>query len=75
MSLNGMGFRALEQVTESHPTTIIGWVQQTADTLEDREEATVTPQVGEMDELQTFVGSTKTRRGFGPPSITFNPVS
>ena len=56
-----MGFRTLEQVTEIHHTTTIGWVQQAADTLEDRDGATVTPQVGEVDELQTFVGSKKIR--------------
>jgi transposase-like protein len=75
MYLNGMGFRAIERVTEIHHTTIISWVQQAAETLVEREETLVAPQVGEVDELQTFVGSKKTRCGFGALSITSTRVS
>ena len=67
MYLNGMGFRAIERSTDIHHTTVISGVQQAADTLEERKEGPVTPQVGEVDELQTFVGSKKTKCGFGAP--------
>lgn len=70
MYLNGMGFRAIERVTEIHHSTIIQWVKQ-ADaqlaqmTSEKDEGEQQTPEVGELDELHTFVGSKKTRNGSG----------
>ena len=75
MYLNGMGFRAIERVTEIHHTTIISWVKQATEALEEREKPSEIPQVGEVDELQTFVGSKKTRCGFGQPSTTSSQVS
>ena len=71
MYLNGMGFRAIERVTEIHHTTIIRWVKQAELHLEEiqaSEEASQEaeyPEVGEVDELHTFVGSKKTRDGCG----------
>jgi transposase-like protein len=66
MYLNGMGFRAIERVTEIHHTTIISWVQQAEATLTERDQVPDPPEVGEVDELQTFVGAKKTKCGFGP---------
>ena len=65
MYLNGMGFRGIERVTGVHHTTVITWVKQVAELLPDAYTTEKTPQVGELDELETFVGSKKTKSGFG----------
>ena len=56
MYLNGMGFRGISRVTGVAHTTIINWVKQVEKLLPDTYEAEDTPQVGEVDELQTFIG-------------------
>jgi len=65
MYLNGMGFRAIERVTGVHHTTVIYWVKQLGNQLPDTPEIETIPEVGELDELETFVGSKKTRYGCG----------
>ena len=65
MYLNGMGFRGIERVVGVHHTTIINWVKQIGELLPDSYEPEQIPQVGELDELETFVGSKKTKSGFG----------
>jgi len=60
MSVTGMGFRAIERVKNVHHTTIINWVKQVGKFLPDFYDAETTPEVGELDELETFVGSKKT---------------
>lgn len=75
MYVNGLGFRVIERVTGVHHTTVIHWVKQGSDSLPDAYPPDEIPQVGELDELQTFVGSKKTRSGSGQPSTTFNPAS
>ncbi len=70
-----MGFRAIERVTGVHHTTVIYWVKQHGSQLEDAPKTDVIPQVGELDELETFVGSKKTRSGFGQQLTTFNQES
>ncbi len=68
MYVNGMGFRAIERVTEIHHTTIIGWVKQAdlhleeMEALEEDSEESEYPEVGEVDELHTFVGSKQNPR-------------
>ena len=57
MSLNGMGFRGIERVTDIHHTTVINWVKQSGKNLPDAYNPEEIPEVGELDELQTFVGS------------------
>jgi transposase len=56
MKVNGMGFRAIERVKNVHHTTIINWVKQVEKLLPDFYDAETTPQVGKLDELETFVG-------------------
>ena len=63
MYVNGLGFRAIGRVKNVHHTTIINWVKQVGKLLPDFYEAEITPQVGELDELETFVGSKKTCTG------------
>lgn len=63
--VNGMGFRAIERVTGVHHTTIIYWVKQIGEKLPDAPQESEIPEVGELDELETFVGSKKTRFGYG----------
>jgi insertion element IS1 protein InsB len=60
MKVNGMGFRAIERVKNVHHTTLINWVKQVGKLLPDFHDAETTPQVGQLDELETFVGSKKT---------------
>ena len=67
MYVNGSGFRAIERVKGVHHTTLILWVKQVGQLLPDAYEPETTPQVGELDELETFVGSKKTKSGCGRP--------
>lgn len=59
MYVNGSGFRAIERVTSVHHTTVITWVKQVGELLPDAYAPETTPEVGELDELETFVGSKK----------------
>lgn len=70
-----MGFRAIERVTDVHHTTVIYWVKQLGELLEDAPKADEIPQVGELDELETFVGSKKTRSGCGRQLTTSSQES
>lgn len=65
MSVNGMGFRGIERVTGVHHTTVIYWVKQVGHHLPDVYNPETIPQVGELDELETFVGAKKTKSGCG----------
>jgi hypothetical protein len=60
-----MGFRAIERVTGVHHTTVITWVKQIGELLPDAYAPDAIPNVGELDELETFVGSKKTKSGSG----------
>jgi transposase-like protein len=59
MYVNGAGFRAIERVKGVHHTTVITWVKQVGEHLPDAYDPETTPEVGELDELETFVGSKK----------------
>ena len=65
MYLNGMGFRGIERVTGVHHTTVINWVKKVGKLLPNADDPEVAPEVGELDELETFVGSKKTKYGYG----------
>ena len=65
MYTNGLGFRAIERVKGVHHTTVIYWVKQVAEQLPDAYDPDKVPEVGELDELETFVGSKKTKSGYG----------
>jgi hypothetical protein len=66
MYTNGMGFRAIERVKGVHHTTIIHWVKQLGQQLPDAPLVEEIPQVSELDELETFIGSKKkTKFGSG----------
>jgi len=54
-----MGFRAIERSTGVHHTTIIYWVKQLGIQLPDTPESDEIPEVGELDELETFIRSKK----------------
>ena len=62
--VNGMGFRAIERVKGVHNTTIMAWVKEVGELLIAYDAETI-PQVGELDELETFVGQKKTKSGSG----------
>ena len=71
MYVNGMGFRAIERVKGVHHTTIITWVKEVGELLPDAYDPEIIPEVGELDELETFVGSKKTRFGKGDSGRSF----
>jgi len=72
MYVNGMGFRGIERVTGVHHTTVIYWVKQVGENLPNTYEPDSIPEVGELDELETFVGSKKTKSGSGVQLTTSN---
>lgn len=61
MYVNGMGFRAIERVKGVHHTSIINWVKQVGELLPNAYDSEIIPEVGELDELETFVGSKKNK--------------
>lgn len=65
MYVNGMGFRGIQRVTGVHHTTVITWVKKIGKSLPDTIAPDVIPDVGELDELETFVGKKKTKSGYG----------
>ncbi|MBD2153052.1 IS1 family transposase [Leptolyngbya sp. FACHB-16] len=54
MSLNSMGFRAIERVTGINHNSVINWVRQAAAAI--AEENYEIPETAQLDELETFVG-------------------
>ena len=55
MYVNGMGLRGIERVIGVAHTTVIRWIQQVGEQLPDTYDPEEIPQVGELDELETFV--------------------
>ncbi|TYQ23180.1 IS1 family transposase, partial [Pseudanabaena sp. UWO310] len=47
----------LSDVQEFSHNTVIDWVRESGEKLPETEEIEDVPEVGELDELQTFVGS------------------
>ena len=75
MYVNGIGFRGIERVTGVHHTTVITWVRQVGELLPNANDPQTIPQVGELDELETFVGSKKTKSGSGQLLATLSQES
>ena len=73
MYVNGMGFRAIERVKGVHHTTIITWVKQVGELLPNSYDPETIPQVGELNELETFVRDKKTK--FGAAAIAASDAS
>ena len=59
MYVNGSGLRQIERVKGVHHTTVMLWVREVGEHLPDAYDPEQTPEVGECDELQTYVGSKK----------------
>ena len=70
MYVNGMGFRAIQRIKGVHHTTLITWVRLVGKLLPDAYDPEVMPEVGELDELQTYVKK-NTKSGCGQPLTTF----
>jgi hypothetical protein len=62
LSYSGKGVGRVKSV--SH-VAIINWIKEVGELLPDAYEPETIPQVGELDELETFVGCKKTRFGSG----------
>ena len=59
MYVNGLGFRAIERVKGVHHTTVLNWVKQVGKLLPNAYQPEITPEVGELDELETFIAQKK----------------
>lgn len=59
--VNGNGFRAIERITGVNHNSIINWVRQAGLSLPDEPDYEEIPEVAQLDELQTFVGSKKNK--------------
>ena len=57
MSLNGMGFRAIERLTGINHNSVLNWVRQAAAAIP--QENYEIPETAQLDELETFVGQKK----------------
>jgi insertion element IS1 protein InsB len=55
--LNQMGFRAIGRHHNVHHTTVIQWVKEAGEQLPNAPSLEESPDVAQLDELQTFVGS------------------
>ena len=81
--VNGMGFRAIEhgsilgrrilpknfRCTGVNHNTVIQWVKQSGEQLADAPESQMIPELAQIDQLQTFVGSKNTKSGSGRQSM------
>jgi transposase-like protein len=56
MYVNGMGVRGISRVTEISHVTILNWIKQAGEQWPDSYDPKQIPQVGELNELETFVG-------------------
>ena len=56
-----MGLRGIERVTEIDHTTVMHWVREAGNQLRDAPETEDIPEVSDLDELQTFVGSKRNK--------------
>ena len=61
MYVNGMGIQGIARVADLSHTVIMNWIKQAASSLPDVYDPEDIPQVGELDELETFVGSKKNK--------------
>ena len=59
MYVNGMGLRAIERVKGVHHTTIITWIKEVGELIPNANAPDTVPEVGELDELETFIGKKK----------------
>jgi len=59
--LNQMGFRAIERHHKVHHTTVIQWVKEAGEQLPNAPSLEESPDVAQLDELQTFVASKKNK--------------
>ena len=61
MYLNGMGIRGISRVTKISHVTILNWIQAAGESLSDEPQDEEIPEITEIDELQTFVGSKRNK--------------
>ncbi len=59
MYCNGIGLRQIERYTDVSHNSVINWVKEAATQLPEFLPIDTIPEVGELDKLQTFVGSKK----------------
>lgn len=64
MSMAWVSVRVSSRTGVNH-NTVIQWVKQVGEQLPNAFEDEFMPQLAQIDELQTFVGSKKTRSGSG----------
>jgi transposase-like protein len=54
--VNGNGFRAIERMTKVNHNRVIRWVKKLGHQLPDSNDNSQTPEVCQLDELETFIG-------------------
>ncbi len=59
MYVNGSGFRQIERVKGVYHTTIIPWLKAVGKLLPEAYDPQTIPEVGELDELESFVAQKK----------------
>ena len=73
MYVNGMGFRGIGRVMEVSHTIVMDWLKQVGEYLPDAYDPEEIPEVGELDELQTFVGRKRDKVWIWTAVDHFNP--
>lgn len=61
MYVNGMGIRGISRVTDIAHTTILNWIRESGEMLPDSYDPEEIPEVGELDELETFIGNKRNK--------------
>ena len=73
MYVNGMRFRGIGRVMGGNHTIVMDWLTQVGECLPDADAPDEIPHVGELDELQTFVGRKKVKVWIWTAVDHFNP--
>ncbi len=69
MDLSGIGRRGVERVTDTHHTTVMGWIKQALLTAARHTRAEEEPEIIGANELQTFVGNKQNKKELWEPLL------
>lgn len=63
--LEGLGFRSIGRILKVSHVSIYNWIKSFGEKVEEIRVSSKTPEVIEMDELHSYIGSKKTTAGYG----------